>query len=224
MPRDNVVKYIKLALMSRPYILESMRLGIVNYSALARLLHGEVEKLAGRKLTQTAIKMAVLRAARELMEEGASARKLAVALVGSEIKLVDKLSVLSLDPSNAQTVLEALKKAASANKYVQFVHGSSAVTLIGDEKLIEEIYRALVKGGVKQYLRNQSAIILTGPPEILATPGVVSIASMALSVRGINLTEVVSSYRDVVFVLSSEEAPRAYSIIRDLVLSLKSLL
>ncbi len=224
MPRDNVVKYVKLALLSRPYILESMKLGIVNYSALARMLHGEVERLSGKKLTETAVKMAVLRASKELMDEGASARKLALALVGSEIKVVDNLCVLSVDPGGVSKVLSLLREKAPKNRYLQFIQGASAVTLIGDEGFLEEVYNSLEKDDVRQFLRRQSAIILTGPPEILTTPGVVSVVSMALSVRGINLTEVVSSYRDVIFVLGSDEAPRAYNIIRDLVLSLKSLL
>ncbi|QOJ79459.1 hypothetical protein IG193_03085 [Infirmifilum lucidum] len=224
MPRDNVVKYVKLALISKPYILESMKLGIVNYSALARMLHGEVERLSGRKLTQTAVKMAVLRASKELMDEGAGARKLALALVGSEIKVVDNLCVLSIDPGKTSSVLNLLRETLPKNRYLQLVQGVSATTIIGDEEFLGEIYNSLERRDVKQFLRRQSAIILTGSPEILTTPGVVSVVSMALSVRGINLTEVVSSYRDLIFVLGSDEAPRAYNIVRDLVISLKSLL
>ncbi|MEZ0345704.1 MAG: ACT domain-containing protein [Infirmifilum sp.] len=222
--RDNVVKHVKSALMTRPYILESMRLGIVNYSALARLLHSEVERLSGRKLTQLSVKMAVLRASKELLEEGATARKLALALVGSEIKLVGGLGVLSVDPSKANVIFSSLSSRPSSEEYVQLVRGSSALTLIGSEEFLERIYSSIEKSNVKQFLRRQSAIIVTGPPDILVTPGVVSVVSMALSVRGINLTEVVSSYRDIIFILSSDEAPKAYNILRDLVSSLKSLL
>lgn len=222
-PRDSVVKYVKLALASRPYILETMKLGIVNYSALARLIHREVERLAGRKITETGVKMAVLRAARELVDEGASARRLAVALVGSEIKLLDNLGVLSVDPGAVKKVLELLS-AIRVDGYFQFVQGLSAVTLIGKEDILEKVYSSLERSEVKQFLRNQSAVVVVGPPEILVTPGVVSVVAMALSARGINLTEVVSSYRDVIFVLGSGEAARAYSLIRELLQSLKSLL
>lgn len=222
--RDNIVRYVRLALISRPYVLESMRLGIVNYSALARLLHSEVEKLSGRRLTELSVKMAVLRASKELLEEGATARKLAVALVGSEVKLVDGVGVLSVDTSEASRILSSLSTVSLEDMYLQLVHGASALTLIGREDFLEKIYSTVSRSKIKQFLRRQSAIIVTGPPEILVTPGVVSVVSMALSVRGINLTEVVSSYRDIIFVLSSEESRRAYNILREFMSSLKSLL
>lgn len=222
--KDTVVKYVKMVLMTRPYILESMRLGIVNYSALARLLHEEVEKLSGRKLTGISVKMAVLRASKELLEEGVKARKIATALVGSEIRLLDKLGVLSVDTLETSTIIKSIHNETSSNGYLQLVQGTSALTIIGREDFLEKIYAGIKRESVKQFLRNQSAIILTGPPEILVTPGVVSIVAMALSVRGINLTEVVSSYRDIIFIVDSSESSRAYSILRDFIESLRSLL
>ncbi|RLE83723.1 MAG: hypothetical protein DRJ67_11730, partial [Thermoprotei archaeon] len=57
----SVSRAISEILLSKPVILAALELGVVNYSALARLLKEEVEERLGRRVSDTSVKMAIIR-------------------------------------------------------------------------------------------------------------------------------------------------------------------
>lgn len=211
----SLVKIAKKLILSMPYIVEAMKLNIVNYSSLARILKGDLEKFSGRKLSEGSVKVAVLRAAKSLLENYPPPGRLSRALRGSELRVIEGLSVLAVAVQEGERLLEGLSRAKSS-KIVQAIHGFSAFTLIAEDGIITELVSRVNSKNVLQYLREQAAIILTGPPDILVTPGVVSHLAMSLASRGINLTEVLSSYRDVIFIVSRSDAGRAVEVVRNL--------
>ena len=210
-----MVKIAQKLIVSMPYILEAMRLNIVNYSSLARLLKEDLERISGRKLSAGAAKVAVFRAAKSLLEDYTPPETFSRALRGSELHVIDGLSVLAVETGEREALLEALSHVRGA-KFLQAVHGVTAFTVIADEEVVSELLARVSSRSVLQYLRAQAAIILTGPPDILVTPGIVSRLAMSLSSRGINLTEVLSSYRDVIFVINRSDVGRALEILRSL--------
>ncbi|MEM4444439.1 MAG: hypothetical protein QXJ21_03630 [Thermofilum sp.] len=213
--KPSLVKIAQRLILSMPYIIEAMKLNIVNYSSLARLLKEDMERLSGRKLGEGSVKIAVLRAVKSLLEEYPPPERLSRALRGSELRVVEGLSVLSVAMHEGDKLLEGLSQVEKA-KFVQFIQGFSAFTVVAEESVASELLSRVNSRNVLQYLREQAAIILTGPPDILVTPGVVSHLAMSLSSRGINLTEVLSSYRDVIFVVSRSDVGRAVEVIRNL--------
>ncbi|MFA4639419.1 hypothetical protein [Pyrococcus kukulkanii] len=69
--KKSIAKLVKDLVMAKPCVREMMILGVVNYSALARLFHEELQK-KGIKASVGAIKMAPIRLREELSEERTS--------------------------------------------------------------------------------------------------------------------------------------------------------
>uniref|UniRef100_A0A7C3SKG3 ACT domain-containing protein n=1 Tax=Thermofilum pendens TaxID=2269 RepID=A0A7C3SKG3_THEPE len=198
-----------------PYVLEAMKLDIVNYASLARLLKPDMERLAGKQLKEGAVKVAVLRAAKSLLEDYPPSDRLSRALSSGELKVIHGLATLSI-PVSRRSELAKLLSTLEEREFVQVAHGLSAITLVLSEKVAESLLAKLGPQNVLQFLRDQTAVIVTGSPEILVTPGVVSALALSLSSRGINLTEVLSSYRDIIFVMSRADSAKALEVLRNL--------
>lgn len=210
---------MKNALLARPYILVAIQQGIVNYSALAKLLHADIEKMAGRKFTEISVKMAVLRVSKSLLEAVPPTHRLSRVLANSSLKVVQDVGVLSVTREGFEKLTSFLP-IGSRGKTPQLFHvvqGASAVTVIADEPVVASLYSKASPETVLQYLRNQAAVILTGPPEILTTPGVVSLISLSVAVRGVNLTEIVSCHRDIVLIVNGSDVALAFETLRSLV-------
>uniref|UniRef100_A0A7C1P1A6 ACT domain-containing protein n=1 Tax=Thermofilum pendens TaxID=2269 RepID=A0A7C1P1A6_THEPE len=212
---QSLVKIAQKLILAMPYVLEAMKLDIVNYASLARLLKPDMEKLAGRPLKEGAVKVAVLRAAKSLLEDYPPPDRLSRALTGGELRIVQGLAALSIPASKRMELLELLSS-LRGDEFVQVAQGLSAITLILKEKTAESLLARLGSQDVLQFLRDQAAVIITGSPDILVTPGVVSALALSLSSRGINLTEVLSSYRDIIFVMSRTDSAKALEVLRNL--------
>ena len=76
-------------------------------------------------------------------------------------------------------------------------------------------------GKVLEIISKQSVITLVSPRDIVKTPGVVAFITGYLSNRGVNITQVISSYVDTLIVLDSRNAARAYSMLHNLIESAK---
>ncbi|MCC5998309.1 MAG: hypothetical protein LM573_04460 [Thermofilum sp.] len=217
--REGVSYYVRLALLSRPYVLIALQQGIINYSALAKLIHGDVEKIAGRSFTKTSIKMAVLRVAKSMLETIPPTLRLSRVLSSSSLRVYHDLSVLSVPNSVFHTKIEKMFASGSLSKtsVLHVIKGETAVTIITDTEAAERIVSILTKEEILRHLRNQAAIVLTGPPEILTTPGIVSLVSMSIAVRGVNLTEIVSCHRDIILIVEGSDLSMAYDTLRTLI-------
>lgn len=222
--REGVSYYVRLALLSRPYVLIALQQGIVNYSALAKLVHSDVERMAGRNFTPTSIKMAVLRVAKAMLESIPPTFKLSRVLANSTLKVYHNICVISVPRRTFDKLAERIARdmATASTSIFHVIKGEAVITIIAESTLTEKISSTLDNEEILRYLRNQSAIVLAGPPEILTTPGVVSLVSMSIAVRGVNLTEIVSCHRDIVLIIDSSDVPLAYETLRTLIETAKS--
>src|SRR4030042_4578908 len=86
----SVARMVREAIQMRPSLLDSLKMGIVNYSALARMLREEI----GEGSTE-AVKAAVIRIAEELSKERRlQEEEVRSILKESKVRLPDKIAVL----------------------------------------------------------------------------------------------------------------------------------
>ncbi|WP_234394346.1 ACT domain-containing protein [Thermococcus piezophilus] len=72
-------------------------------------------------------------------------------------------------------------------------------------------------GETVSILRDQTALTIISPGRIIETPGVVAFMTSALSSNGINITQVISCYKDTIFVIDRKDTPKAYQILEELI-------
>ncbi len=191
-----------------PCVAAAALLGAANYSAAARLVAA-----AGLSPSPAAAKMSILRwrsgAGKPCL--GFSCKPLLELLAATRVELRDGIVVLTLSKSSFARLEALLKKLMLEARLFHVAQGVSSLTIIVDEEHSREI-RGVVDEVIEE-IRDQTAIILVSPREILATPGFVAYISTLLALNGINITQVVSCHTDTILILSSRSANKAYELL-----------
>ena len=186
----SIADKVRTLLKQRPYILEALEEDIVNQSALSGKIASEL-KLTNR----IAIKAAVRRFAVELRKQKKKREEsVRQVLRRSAISIEDGLRVIV----TSKPVEVNAKVAVSLDNV--FVYLMSKSGAISKSRLL---------------LRHElcGTFVVTSPPLIEETPGVVSYLTSILAEQGINVIEFVSCYTKTLIVVDREDISRTYEIL-----------
>jgi len=200
----SIAKQIARLLDADPYIKQSLKLGVANYSAIARKLRKEYLP----KASLEAVKAAVRRYS--LGEDSFDyVKDLKELLSKTKIALKSDVCVLTLFPD---TRLDLDKITKKVGKDFSIVRSTNAITMMLDQEHIEDALKLIGKQNLIKSIKNHYALTLQSPKGIEASPGFVAFFSEILARNGINIREYYSCYTDTVFVLAKKDALKAYSL------------
>lgn len=186
---------VRETIRMRPSLIDALKMKIVNYSALARMLRGELGDVS-----LEAVKAAVIRIAEELSKDSSlQEEKVLSILRESNVKLQDKIAVL-ISP-------EILDIPYIVTAYLT----DSYVYIVDQTKL---------KVKIPNYVKmtsNLTALILISPPRVENTPGFVAFMTQLLASKRINIVEFISCSTNTVIVLDSKDALNAFALIQNYV-------
>ncbi len=189
----SVAQRVRETIQMRPSLLDALKLRIVNYSALARVLQEEI----GEGSIE-AVKAAIIRVSEEISDErGLQEERVRSILRESKVRLQDKIAVI-ISPSELE--IPYLVTAYLTDSYVYVV---DQTRLRG--QLPESV----------QVTSNLVALILISPPRVEVTPGFVSFITQLLASRNINIVEFISCSTNTVIILDSKDALHAFSILQN---------
>ncbi|MBS7620359.1 hypothetical protein KEJ21_06935 [Candidatus Bathyarchaeota archaeon] len=186
---------VRETIRMRPSLTDALKMKIVNYSALARMLRGELGDVS-----LESVKAAVIRIAEELSKDSSlQEEKVLSILRESNVKLQDKIAVL-ISP-------EILDIPYIVTAYLT----DSYVYIVDQTKL---------KVKIPNYVKmtsNLTALILISPPRVENTPGFVAFMTQLLASKRINIVEFISCSTNTVIVLDSKDALNAFALIQNYV-------
>jgi len=189
----SVAQLVREAIQMRPSLLDALNMKIVNYSALARMLQGEI-----REGSLEAVKAAIIRVAEDISSErGLQEERVQSILKESKVRLQDKIAVLI---SPAKLNVSYLVTAYLTDSYVYVVDQTG---------LKGELPKNV------QVTSNLVALILLSPPRVETTPGFVAFVTQLLSSRNVNIIEFISCSTNTVIILDSKDALRAFSLLQN---------
>jgi len=189
----SVAQRVRDIIRMRPSIVDGLKMGIVNYSALARMLQREM----GSGSIE-AVKAAVIRVSEELSaERGLTEEKVLSILRDSKVRLQDKIAVI-ISPEMLD--IPYLVTAYLTDSYVYVV----------DQTML----RGALPGHA-QVTSNLVALILISPPRVEETPGFVAFVTHLLASREINIVEFISCSTNTVIVLDPRAALNAFSLLQN---------
>lgn len=198
MKKENISNLISLYVKKRPFIKESLRDGIINYSSLARKISYE---LYGNFNKTGAIKVALQRLSKKLIQkEEDLEEKILKVLKDSSLSIKTKIAVVI---SNGELAI----------KPISYAKGESIITYIIKEELLNQLKK---EKKIKSVEKNLNLIIIQSREELESTPGVLSMILSALAIEGINVQEIISCYTDTLIVLKETDTSRAYEILNSL--------
>ena len=189
----SVARLVREAIQMRPSLLDSLKMGIVNYSALARMLQEEI----GEGSTE-AVKAAVIRIAEDLSKDRRlQEEEVRGILKESKVRLQDKIAVLI---SPIKLDIPYIVTAYLTDSYVYIVDQTG----LGKDMLKEV-----------QVMSNLVALVLLSPDRVETTPGFVAFITQLLSGHDINIIEFISCFTNTVIVLDTKDALKAFSLLQN---------
>ncbi|MEM0360119.1 MAG: hypothetical protein QXK06_02135 [Candidatus Diapherotrites archaeon] len=204
----NASKEVQKFVEERPFIKQALKKGIVNFSALARLVKAE----SGSKSSEEALVVAARRYVEKTRFSGAEKGEIIALLKKSRVEVKSKVNAAvfsQLVPLKA--LLEAQKEAQDSGEPFHLIKGTSTFTVITSEEFFSGLSH------LKPFiLKNQKGLVeitLKSPKEIESIPGVVAFLYSLFAERGINIVETTSCWTDTLFVISCKDLSMALKIL-----------
>lgn len=222
----SIAEATRRVIQVHPSILDGIRQGVINYSALAELIRERVLLLANRKSVQIdAIKMALMRYAEELKES----RKLIEANVSkviakSELELKNDVTVITVHQHALINKFDALVKFVEGARLFQITQGTKTFTIAAHQNLIPSLIKLIEEKNIVAQNENQSALILVSPPEIIEVPGIVAYVTDLFASHNINITQFMSCHLDTIFIISRKDSIDAYKLLEEKIMLFRQIL
>lgn len=212
-PRESVAKLVRDYIDARPVVRDGLGMGIVNLSALTRTI---------RKETGWGTEEAVLVACRRYKPPPEKSRYQAAirrVLDKSKLEVRTRVATLTLHPS--WRLSAKLEKAVGAlqgrGSPVHILHGSESITIITDESLLGELKETLGTDDILKESKGLVELNIRSPDSIENVPGVLAFLASTMSARGINFNEVVSCYKDNIFLIEEPDLFKAFEVLNKLI-------
>jgi hypothetical protein len=199
---------------TRPSVRDCLALGIMNYTLLARRIMDEL----GLK-NEEAVTVACRRYQMELEKKETHQSAIQDLLAESAIELKNKVAVLVLrgDYEVVETLMGVLPRLMLGRGPMQVIMSHESVTMITEEKKLDEVLKLVEKGDVDRQSKDLAQIVVKSPVKIEEVSGVLAYLSGILAEYGINIVEAYSCYPDTVFIVSEKEVMRAYGILSKII-------
>jgi aspartokinase len=196
MPISDIVR---THLKNRPYTVEALRNGIVNYSALARSIQAEL-----RIRNHHAVKAALIRYAEGLAKRNLELETRAQSILsGNRITLLDGMFVI-ISTKRLGMENEAEVKLGGYYVYLSKRGVPADLSKKAKEDLVE-------------VHPNCSVIVISSEARLENVPGVIAFLTSVLAEQSINLIELISCYTETILVIRRGDALKTYQILSDLV-------
>ena len=189
----SVAQMVRETIHMRPSLLDALKMQIVNYSALARMLQTEIGEGS-----LEAVKAAIIRVSDELETENSLREEMVLSILReSVVRLQDKISVII---SSEELDIPYIVTAYLTDSYVYVVDQTRLKNKLPDHV---------------QVSGNLVALILISPPRVEDTPGFVAFITSLLASREINIVEFISCSTNTVIILDQADALSAFSLLQN---------
>ncbi len=197
-----------------PFVEAGLAGGILNLSALARVIRPEVKKVVYKDVTEASIVMAL----RRLPVKKGSLRSLRKGH-WKEYEMIVRSNLAEFTVFNSDlgaTKYKNLLGLINAQKgyFFTVTQGVFQTTIITSQELEKQVLKVLSRVKIVSRFSNLSSITLRLSQDILKTPGAYYFILMQLAWHGINLIEVVSTFTEFTVILNEKEVDRAFSALK----------
>jgi len=193
---------------------DALQRDYANYSAIARMLKPKVEEALGRKVKLESLITSVKRTKADYKLRRGNITKI---IAESVINVRTDVAKISIEKTKRN--LERARKALTnfPEEFLQVLEGISAITLIFDQKLFDNVYSIFRKRDILDERQNLAAIIVQSPREIINTPGCAIAFYNPVSRRHINIEETMSCFTDTILVLRMGDIGKAFTALTDMI-------
>ena len=199
-----------------PWLRECIVKSVVNYSELARKLAPLVQSMVGEKVSVDAIKMALIRYAEKLRgDSGGLMEGVYRVLARSALEVRTSIAVVTMRLDALGKVAKLISELAGSARFTALMHSVSSVTLIIDEEHLNYVLSVVSSDEVVSLLRDQVAVVIVSPPDVISTPGFVAYIAALLARSGVNITQIESCHTDTILIVGKDDARKAFDLLTE---------
>ena len=218
----SLAECVRQEINAMPHIKSSLSDGVVNYSALARMLMPSISEKTGKKLNEESVIVSIKRYADELVSSPGDNAFLET-FANSEIALQDNMAYVYFK-KNDRVVSKVEKLFTEENWNLGevriFIHGAEQIMLIAKKNRLQEIVEELSNEKIF-CLFDKSLVSIRMPLESHSLYGIIAEIPTILSKKGVSV-ELVSSPPDLHFLVDEKDAEKTYVTLRQLVKEARS--
>lgn len=201
-------EYIK----EHPFIQSCLKKGLINYSALARLIAKELD--IEKKTSKEAILIAARRHREKLRKESGNERQIRELLAQSEMDIKTKVVVyITEKAADINTISDIEKKIRSGYGTFYLLDGSDHMVVITQEK-----YTALVEEKLKNKIikrnKNLALVMLRSGKDVETMTGFIAYIASLFAENGVNIVEMLSCWTDTIFIIEAKDAQKAMTFLK----------
>lgn len=203
MPRTrNYTRETRAYLLSHPSIRDCLARGLINHSALARLICEECDISSFE---------AVLAATQRFVPSTSShsEKKIRSLVKNAQVRVNNKIAVLvATPPRDFEPILALQRSIRKARGTFNVIDGSEVVTIIISEQHLH-MARSALRQSIRSEVKGLSQIHLIFDEGIETTPGVVAHFYGLLAFNGVNVREEMSCWTDLILIIDENDVPKA---------------
>jgi hypothetical protein len=205
----SVARQVRGYLDGHPVVADAIRLGIGNYSAIARRIAPEIGQVRPE---------AIVAACRRYPRgRGESFREAGVRRVLRKSRIETRTKVAAITLSQGADVLQRLgdvvEELLDENSLCRLIQVSRGTVVIVDEDAVLRVTKQLRGPQVLGVRKGLVELAVTSPESIEETPGLLTLLTGVLSAQGINIVEALSCYTDTIFLLDESDLQAAMGVL-----------
>jgi len=205
----SIAQRVREYVEGHPSILDAMKMDIVNYSALARLIGDE---LGIRK------EDAILAACRRFPVDAVKGyRENAVKRIlrKSRVETRTKIAAITVvqDVDVLQRLGDVVEELLDENRVCRLIQVSQGTVIIVDDESVARVTKKLRQRQVVEVRRHLVELAVTSPESIEDTPGLLAYLAAAVASHGINIVHAMSCYTDTIFLLERKDMTAAIDLL-----------
>ncbi len=205
----SIARQVRGYLDGHPVIGDAIRLGIGNYSAIARKIAADL----GQPHPE-----AIIAACRRYPRgRGESFREAGVRRVLRKSRIETRTRVAAITLSQGVDVLQRLgdvvEELLDENSLCRVIQVSRGTVVIVDEDSVLRVTKELRGPQVLGVRKGLVELAVTSPESIEETPGLLTLLTGVLSAQGINIVEALSCYTDTIFLLDEDDLNAAMAVV-----------
>ena len=201
-----------------PFLMESLKEGLINISALARKIQKQVEKSIGKPIQTSAIIMAINRLPLQVGQKTESDLLRYISKLGDvrvRSNIVDYTFIQSGPIVHAQTSL--LVRAAELPKSFHSIsQGVTETTILVDEQLERDLIHIFRKEKCIEKERDLTVLTFLLPSENRVLYGFYYFILREFAWNGINLVEIISTSNEFTLVVATKDLDASFKVLANL--------
>lgn len=200
----------------KPFIIEALNDGIINYTSLAKFIKPEVEQSLNKKVNEGAIIMSLRRFVSIIGVETMNKIEGLISNLGDIIVRSNLVDYTFRNSDNLLIKQQNLLKLISERRdfFYTISQGVYETTFVLSDQIKEEIPRIFEGEKLISNSYGLSSITIKLPIGNIEQPGLYYYIFRKLAWEGINILEVVSTSNEFTILLKDQDIDRAFSVIK----------